>query len=451
MNLLNLNFNFSIIWKALRKNIATLLMISIISGCLSFIVADWGIEKKYTSTLNLAVIAEDNLTNTLSSRKLTAAVNRYVNVFEKDVMNKKICEGLGVDKIQGSINISSIYGSNLIVVECIANSPGTSFKMVQLFRENYQSVASQINGTYKVTDLGTSSVDLISTSDSFSFIIALLIAIITLVLGIGVVIFSKIFDGKIKDEKQAKNEIDAYFLGTIGHEKKRNNMLITHPDVSSSYVESVKKITAKILYIAERKKYKTILVTSSLEAEGKSTTSANIALAMANQGKKVLLIDADLRRRVQFKRFEKEDSPDLSEYLDGKIDMEQIVKKDKENNIYYLFTKNARDDADELLENGHMQKLLENMKNKMDYIIIDTAPAGITRDAQVLSTYVDAAVIVVRQEKAKITMINDIIDDLEQEKMGIMGFVLNDMSLKKTYSSNTYNDYYTKNREFTDS
>lgn len=131
--------------------------------------------------------------------------------------------------------------------------------------------------------------------------------------------------------------------------------------------------------------------------------------------------------------------------------MEQLVKKDRENNIYYLFTKNARDDADELLENGRMQKLLENMENKMDYIIIDTAPAGITRDAQVLSTYVDAAVIVVRQEKAKITMINDIIDDLEQEKMDIIGFVLNDMSLKKTYSSNTYNDYYTKSREFIDS
>lgn len=212
----------------------------------------------------------------------------------------------------------------------------------------------------------------------------------------------------------------------------------------------MKKISAKVIYTVAKKDYKTILVTSTLEGEGKSTISANLALAMAQQGKKVLLIDADLRRRVQYKVFGKEDFADLGDYLDGKIDLDEVIEQDEENNLYYAFPKTPRENADELLENGKMQNLLEQMEKVMDYIIIDTAPSGITRDAQVLSGFVDAALIVVKQEKAKIVVINDMIDELEQEKMEVMGFVLNNV-WSKQFSVNRYNNYYTKSREFADS
>ena len=368
-------------------------------------------------------------------------------------MSKKICEDLKTDELPGKIEVSSIYGSNLVVVKCISNSPRTSFEMSQLFRKYYQSVASQLSGNYRITDLGVSNVNLISTSKSVSVIMAILIGLIVFVVECGWVILMKIFDGKVQDEKQAEREIDTSFIGTIRHEnknKKRNQLLITHKNVSSVYIESMKKISAKVIYTVAKKDYKTILVTSTLEGEGKSTISANLALAMAQQGKKVLLIDADLRRRVQYKVFGKEDFADLGDYLDGKIDLDEVIEQDEENNLYYAFPKTPRENADELLENGKMQNLLEQMEKVMDYIIIDTAPSGITRDAQVLSGFVDAALIVVKQEKAKIVVINDMIDELEQEKMEVMGFVLNNV-WSKQFSVNRYNNYYTKSREFADS
>ena len=453
MNILSINVNFSVIGRALKRNFITIFMMSIILGCLSFVAIDYVVPQKYTTTVNLSVIAEGNVANNLSSRKLAAAVTRYVNVLDKDVMSKKICEDLKTDELPGKIEVSSIYGSNLVVVKCISNSPRTSFEMSQLFRKYYQRVASQLSGNYRITDLGVSNVNLISTSKSVSVIMAILIGLIVFVVECGWVILMKIFDGKVQDEKQAEREIDTSFIGTIMHEnknKKRNQLLITHKNVSSVYIESMKKISAKVIYTVAKKDYKTILVTSTLEGEGKSTISANLALAMAQQGKKVLLIDADLRRRVQYKVFGKEDFADLGDYLDGKIDLDEVIEQDEENNLYYAFPKTPRENADELLENGKMQNLLEQMEKVMDYIIIDTAPSGITRDAQVLSGFVDAALIVVKQEKAKIVVINDMIDELEQEKMEVMGFVLNNV-WSKQFSVNRYNNYYTKSREFADS
>ena len=293
MNILSINVNFSVIGRALKRNFITIFMMSIILGCLSFVAIDYVVPQKYTTTVNLSVIAEGNVANNLSSRKLAAAVTRYVNVLDKDVMSKKICEDLKTDELPGKIEVSSIYGSNLVVVKCISNSPRTSFEMSQLFRKYYQSVASQLSGNYRITDLGVSNVNLISTSKSVSVIMAILIGLIVFVVECGWVILMKIFDGKVQDEKQAEREIDTSFIGTIRHEnknKKRNQLLITHKNVSSVYIESMKKISAKVIYTVAKKDYKTILVTSTLEGEGKSTISANLALAMAQQGKKVLQI-----------------------------------------------------------------------------------------------------------------------------------------------------------------
>lgn len=217
MSILSINVNFSVIGRALKRNFITIFMMSIILGCLSFVVIDYVVPQKYTTTVNLSVIAEGNVANNLSSRKLAAAVTRYVNVLDKDVMSKKICEDLRTDELPGKIEVSSIYGSNLVVVKCTSNFPRISFEMSQLFRKYYQSVASQLSGNYRITDLGVSNVNLISTSKSVSVIMAILIGLIVFVVECGLVILMKIFDGKVQDEKQAEREIDTSFIGTIRH------------------------------------------------------------------------------------------------------------------------------------------------------------------------------------------------------------------------------------------
>lgn len=437
------NINFSVILRYLRKNIMMLLIVSITAGTLGYIAVDWLMPAKYTATVDLSVIANENLTVSLASRKIQAAITRYINILSKDVINKKICEDLGIKELPGTITIESLYGSSIISVDCVADSPRTAFEMMQSFRENYQKVASQFNSNYSINDLGTSNVDSISTSETMSALIAVLIFLIVMVTGIGGMILVKVFDGKVQDAKQADREIDALMLGSVKNEKKKKDLLISHTNVSSAYMEAIKKAVIKLLYQVNKKNYKTILITSALESEGKSTISANIALTMAEQGKKVLLIDADLRGPVQYKIFKKENVIEFADFLEGKIDIKEAVELDRDNKIACCFTGTARDDADELLENGKIQQLLEEMGQVMDYIIIDTAPAGITRDAEVLSAIVDAAVLVVHQEKAKIGMINDVIEELEQEKMEVVGFVLND-AYEKVARSETYNHYYGK-------
>ena len=174
-------------------------------------------------------------------------------------------------------------------------------------------------------------------------------------------------------------------------------------------------------------KYQTLMISSIKENEGKSTIASNIALSFARRGKKVLLIDADLRRPAIYKVFELniDENHEFSQYLEGNLNVEQILTRKPEwKKIRFVLQEKAVGDPDKLLDADRFSQLMNQMKKYFDYIILDTPPVGIVRDAEVVASSVEGAVLVLKQDQEKASEINDIIDIMEDAGTVVLGGVL---------------------------
>ena len=145
---------------------------------------------------------------------------------------------------------------------------------------------------------------------------------------------------------------------------------------------------------------RTILVTSLLEDEGKSTVAVNLALAMARRHKNVLLIDLDMKKPALYKLLDcqQEEFFPLETYLRGDAPVKKLVREDTRRGIYTILSRKGVGDTAQLLDSARLHDLLTQMHTRMDVIIIDTPPMSAGGDAECIADLADAAILVVRQD-----------------------------------------------------
>lgn len=191
-------------------------------------------------------------------------------------------------------------------------------------------------------------------------------------------------------------------------------------------MEAYKKLAAKVDYQMSKEKGQVLVVTSVSENEGKSTVAANLALSLVEQSKKVLLVDGDLRRPSQFLLFGENPSEkeEFGEFLKSG-QLEDILKKSKIPNLYLVLGRNCYSSSTEILRSKRLAGFLKHCRNYMDYIIIDSPPAGLIGDAETLAVYSDAVLLVTKQNMMFTEDINDVLDGFRQHHSKVLGVVLN--------------------------
>lgn len=198
----------------------------------------------------------------------------------------------------------------------------------------------------------------------------------------------------------------------------------------------------------DKKKAKVLLVTSVTENEGKSTVAANLALSLAQENKRVLLIDCDFRKPAQYKIFDvaKNEAANLPEVLKNHSGLTNLIKKNKDSGLYMIFNSKASDSMEGLIENGTLKNILDFCRQKMDYIIMDTSPLSLVADTEELAELADASVLVVRQDMVLAKDINDAVDILNQTKGRVIGCVFNDVmtGIAKGTGNYGYGGHYGK-------
>ncbi|GKX67447.1 CpsD/CapB family tyrosine-protein kinase [Inconstantimicrobium mannanitabidum] len=177
-------------------------------------------------------------------------------------------------------------------------------------------------------------------------------------------------------------------------------MFIVETKPKSIPAESYRTLRTNIQYSLFDKEIRTILVTSSEPGEGKSTTSGNLALSFGQAGKSVILIDCDLRKPSIHKKFKISNALGLSDVLIGKMKVEEAVNK-YGNRLDILTAGKIPPNPSEMLGSKAMEKLLEEIKDHYDIVILDTSPVLAVTDAQVLSRKADGTILVVRAEATK--------------------------------------------------
>ena len=191
---------------------------------------------------------------------------------------------------------------------------------------------------------------------------------------------------------------------------------------------------------------KTILFTSCTQNEGKSYVSINVAFSMANIGKKVILIDADLRKSVLIGRYKVSLAVmGLSHFLSGQCELKDIIKETNVNNLDMILCSKYPPNPAELLVQERFKTMIEYLKGMYDYVIIDTPPLGMVIDSAIIATCCDGAVIVVEEGKIHYKYIQQIKKQLEKSQCKILGVVLNKVPFQK---KGTYGKYGMYGRDY---
>ncbi|AIY84189.1 capsular exopolysaccharide family domain protein [Clostridium baratii str. Sullivan] len=201
-------------------------------------------------------------------------------------------------------------------------------------------------------------------------------------------------------------------------------MFVLEKQPKSVEAESYRILRTNIMYSSFDKKIKRILVTSSEPGEGKSTTSGNLSLAFAQDEKKVILIDCDLRKPSLHKKFRISNNRGLSDVIIDRDKLNKCIQKRTEY-LDILTSGKIPPNPSEMLGSQAMTSLLDELSNIYDVIILDSPPVLAVTDAQILSTKVDGTVLVVRAEKTKKDTVLATKGVLDKVNANILGTVLN--------------------------
>ncbi len=223
-----------------------------------------------------------------------------------------------------------------------------------------------------------------------------------------------------------------------------NTMLFFNGDESGRGTEEFRTLRSRLYSTRERMTLKKILVTSALPKEGKSFTAANLAQVMVRQhGRRVLLIDADLRGPRLHTMLGTSDSPGLSDYLQGSSDEFAVMQRGPMENLFFIPCGKEISDPAELVASARLKLLLQRVEALFDWIIIDSPPAVPVSDASVLARSCDGVLLVVRSNATPGDMARRAREEFPEQ--ALVGVVLNGTDSGSIPYSRYYYQTYEKN------
>ena len=432
-------------WHSLFRDVIRNFWAVILAGVIAFLgiyIAERSVytpeyESKATVVVRAKSATSGAYTNLAAS---TEMANIFTKVFTQPSMKKLAAENIGLDSFDGTIKTSVYNSTNLMNISVTASDPETAYKLLTSVLKVYPNVSEAVfsNGVIDVIvapEMPTSPSNTISNTRRIQ--LSLLVAAAQLAL---ILVLSFLRD-TVKNVRIFERKIDGKLLGTVAHEKrplsfiqklrgKKRAILIDTAFASLEFTENYSQIATKLEYMRKNNASKVFTVTSIAENEGKSTTSANIAISLANRGYNVVLMDLDLHKPSMYKIFKHRESlvNELSDVLSGKIPPKDYeFFRYKKSSLYLAFNRRPCSDASEWLGSGAVKECIDAIKEKADFIIIDTPPTSVSADAMSIIKISDKAILVVRTDVVDVPDINDTIMTISNIGGSFAGCVLNDV------------------------
>lgn len=278
-------------------------------------------------------------------------------------------------------------------------------------------------------------------------LIVLIAGLLALFTGVGLSLLLDALNNTFKSTEEVENKLNIPVLGILPLLKKKERSELAHmfqENKNKPFCEAIRTIRTGVVLSSVDHAHKVIVVTSSIPGEGKSTVSANLAFALG-QVEKVLLIDADLRRPTLAKNFQfPVGTPGLANLIANTAKLEDCIQE--VGGIDMLCAGTVPPNPLELLSSQRFAKAMEYLKSKYDRIIIDSPPTQAVSDAIVLSTFADSLIYVIKSDSTAIPLVEKGVGQLLQNNAPVTGIVLNQVDVKKAqkygYSYGGYYDYY---------
>ena len=395
----------------------------------------------YTSTATLIVniknSASYSYTNLSSSSEMAKI---YTEVFKQPTMKEYAAEHLGEDRFVGNISASVLNNTNIFTVSVTTSSPETSYRELCAILEVYPQISESVFSD-SVIEIMRSPNFPGSPSNAISAGNRSLVMIGCAGIVLAAIIYLSVTRDTVKDEKAFKDKVDAKLFGTVSYERPRRSLkeivtrkkislLISHASASYTFTENYHKIANRIEYLNRTEGSKVFLVTSLAEDEGKSTTVANIALALADRGNRVALLDMDFKKPAVHKIFDmkKTDTDDFASLLSGKTSLEQyVVNPFMKTGVDLMVNFKSHNDYVNWIHGDNIRAVFAKLRDEMgyDYILIDTPPLSVAADVTTFMQLADKSLVVVRTDYVLAADINDAILSLKEKTDNFAGCILN--------------------------
>ena len=266
------------------------------------------------------------------------------------------------------------------------------------------------------------------------------------VFGLGLVFLFEYIDDTLKSPEDLGEVWDAPRLGVIPLFNGENNRRVidtlptTHP-----VAESYRTVRNGLLYASLDKPLRIIAVSSALPGEGKSTFSINLAVSFAREGKRVLVVDCDLRRPAQHRHFTTTSNHQgITDVLTGKLKVDEAIQETPVPNLSMLTSGSIPTDPARMIESLRLRQLLLDLQKGYDLVIVDTPPSMVVNDSIVISRVVDGIILIIEANKTARKLVSDMRDRFSSSGIEPIGLVLNKMD----FHSSGYGYYYKAYRQY---
>ncbi|HEY9494048.1 MAG TPA: polysaccharide biosynthesis tyrosine autokinase [Intrasporangium sp.] len=247
-----------------------------------------------------------------------------------------------------------------------------------------------------------------------------------LIVGVGVALIRHMSDTKVRGEDDIRELSDRPILGTIPLVKNANGTVLSvADDPHSHHAESIRRLRTNILFVDVTTQGHSFVITSSNPGEGKTTTSVNLAIAMADAGSKVLLIDGDLRNPTVAKTMGIEGGSGLTTVLLRRAEPLDVVQRWRDTNLYVLPAGQIPPNPSELLGSEAMSLLFQKLSQDFDYILVDSPPINPVIDAVLLNQLTHGLLMVVAAERTRRRELEAALRSLNTVDVPVSGFALN--------------------------
>jgi capsular exopolysaccharide synthesis family protein len=268
-------------------------------------------------------------------------------------------------------------------------------------------------------------------------------ALLGLLFGIGLVFLVELMDASIKTQEDIGFVPNLVFLGLMPHipgtpaTRGRRSPpnpdadLIVHRNPKSAVAESCRAIRTNLLFASPDQTMKRIVVTSAGPTEGKTTTGVSIAVAMAQAGNRVVIVDTDMRRPRLHRIFGVPGTEGITSVLLGDVQLDDVIKSTEVPGLYVLPCGPAPPNPAELCQSEKFKTVLAGLSERFDRVVMDSPPVMVVTDAVLLSTIADGTLLVARTGRTSRTALRDATAQLQDVGANVVGCVLNDMDLER--------------------
>ena len=419
----------------LKKLWLLILVLTLAGAGISYFRTSYTYTPQYVASATMSVTAPGGQYIGAQTASQMAEVFPYI--LTSGVLEDVVAREMGMDSVPGSISATAEEGTNLLTMSVTSDDPQMAYDILHTVIDCYPEVAEFVLGNTSLTILDETGVP----SDTQKEVVVRGSYRRGAVMGAGaglvILCLYILLKKTVKSKDKLKSQINLPDMGSLPYirNKKRkkkpeqNKVSLINERTPASYQEAMRRLRIKVLKEVEENQTKTIMVTSSIPGEGKTTVAVNLAISLVRQGKKVVLVDCDLRNPsiADFLGIT-EQRPGIDSVLHKKAAVTDVLTEidvNGENKLTLLLGEEEEKTDISLLGSKRMEGLIAELKNMADVVILDTAPAQLLADAALMARFVDAALYVIRYDYTKMYKIREGIQALAMSKIKMLGYVFN--------------------------